>query len=94
MQLQAGGDWHTVGLAEFDANEELRTERPGMAHDGAADAVVAADADDVAGIEAMASAKGNASFRGVDQFDTSVTGLAALISPGDRQLSRCGFTRL
>ena len=87
MQLQTGGDGHAVGLAQFDADEELRTERPGMTHDGSA------DADDVAGIKAMASAKGDAAFGRVDQLYASVTGLAALISPGDRQLSGCGFTR-
>ncbi len=64
-----------------------------MAHDGSANAVVAAYADDVAGIEAMASPKGDAMFGKVDHLDAGVACLAAFVSPGNRQLAGSGFTR-
>lgn len=93
MEFQTGGDGHAKGLAEFDADDELRTRRPGIAYHGAANAVVAANADDVTGIEAMASAKGDAVCGGVNHLHVGVASLVALVSPGNRQLAGCGFTR-
>lgn len=93
MEFQTSGDGHAEGLAEFDANDELETGRPGIAYHGAANAVVAADADDVTGSEAMASAKGDAVCGGVNHLHAGVASLAALVSPGNRQLAGRGFTR-
>lgn len=84
MEFQTGGDGHAVGLAEFDADDELGVGRPGMTHHGAANAVVAADADDLAGMEAMPTAKSDAVCGGVDQLHASMTGLAVFVSPGNR----------
>ena len=84
MEFQTGGDWHAVGLAEFDADDELGTGRPGVTHHSATNALVAPDSDDVAGIEAMAPAKGDAVFGKVDHLHTGVAGLTGFVSPGNR----------
>lgn len=93
MEFQICGDGHAVGLAEFHADDVPGTGGMRMTHHGAADAVVAADADDVAGSEAMASQKGNAMFGKVDHLHAGVTGLAGFVPPGNRQLTGSGFAR-
>ena len=92
VEFETGSDRHAVGLAEFNADDELGTGRPGMAHHRPANAVVAADADDVTRIEAMASAKGDPVFGRVEHFHPGVMGPTTLVSPSNRQLAGRGFT--
>ena len=64
-----------------------------MAHYGAADSVLAPNADDVAGMEAVASTKGDAVFGEVDHLHASMAGMVGFVLPGNRQFAGCGFSR-